>query len=421
MWTSWLACLVLGDLLFLYFAPTRALALLSISIYINLIATYGIVRKLRLALTLGIAGNLAILVAMKLFPNLTFFVWPLGLSFYTLRQIGYLLELNAETDGRFNFLRYLSFVLFFPSFLIGPITRYRDFTFYRGYTYVALFRIAQGLVKKVLLADALAIPIAAAFDGTSRPGGSGAWLAGFAYTMQIYLDFSGYMDIVIGAAMLLGIRLPENFNRPYKASSLVEFWTRWHITLSGFLTAYVYTPLIRLGTRVTIAKSMLAATATMLISGMWHGSGWNYLAWGGCHGTALALNQFLRYKKVRAPRIYAWPCTFLFLVFTFVLFRAPTLKRAGEFFWSMIHPTLIGPSPLNEKKFLCVLAVAGGIVFGPWERLEKRLLDFLKGANEWNSFTEVGVLALFAAAAIIFAEHLLFSNTPVVPFIYRSF
>jgi len=267
-------------------------------------------------LAFGIIANLAMLGVFKYadffignFGAVTGFeteelglVLPLAISFYTFQQISFLRDTYQDRLVNSDFKRYMLFVTFFPQLIAGPIVMQRDtipqfnlsnFTNRYAMNLMAgatLFAI--GLFKKIVLADGIAPAANAVFSladqGTIIPM-EAAWLGSLAYTFQIYFDFSGYCDMALGLALMFGIRLPINFNSPYRSLSIVEFWRRWHITLSRFLRDYLYIPLGGnksgfLGTRGNLA-------ITMLLGGLWHGAGWNFIIWGGLHGGYLMINH----------------------------------------------------------------------------------------------------------------------------------
>src|ERR1700761_7294189 len=228
-------------------------------------------------------------------------VLPLGISFFTFQQIAYLVDVMRGAKVERDIVAYALFVSFFPHLIAGPLVHHAEMIpqFKRGRTGrssvlaargLAIF--AAGLFKKVVIADNLAQFVSPVFAHLDAGGGvttSWAWLATLAYTLQIYFDFSGYSDMAVGLALLFGIRLPVNFRSPYKAASIIEFWRRWHITLSRFLRDYLYIPLG--GNRLGEQRRYLNLAVTMLLGGLWHGAGWTFLIWGGLHGVYLCANH----------------------------------------------------------------------------------------------------------------------------------
>ncbi len=277
-------------------------------------------------------------------------VLPLGISFFTFQQIAYLVDvyrLEVEDPG---FLNYCLVVTFFPHLIAGPIVHYRDLIpqFARPRLLVRNRDIAIGLTifviglfKKVVLADTVSIYARAAFDsaalGQTLPFFK-AWGGLLAYSLQIYFDFSGYSDMAVGLGRLFGIKLPVNFNSPYKATGIIDFWRRWHITLSDFLLRYVYIPLG--GNRKGVGRQYLNLMVTMLLGGLWHGAGWTYVVWGGLHGVYLTINHLWRLLRERwfnfpsSPwsSILARTVTLSAVIVAWVFFRAKDINSAVYYF-----------------------------------------------------------------------------------------
>jgi D-alanyl-lipoteichoic acid acyltransferase DltB (MBOAT superfamily) len=275
-------------------------------------------------------------------------VLPIGISFFTFQQIAYLVDVMRGTPAERDIVSYTLFVSFFPHLIAGPLVHHaemipqfkdqRD----RRYPLLASRGLAMfiaGLFKKVVLADSLAQFATPAFRHVDAGGQIDmlwAWIATLAYTLQIYFDFSGYSDMALGLALMFGIRLPVNFRSPYQSLSIIEFWRRWHITLSRFLRDYLYIPLG--GNRRGKPRRYVNLMITMLLGGLWHGAGWNFVIWGGLHGAYLVLNNFGRARRRSngksnlAPhgigRIVAWIITFGAVVIAWVFFRAETLGGA---------------------------------------------------------------------------------------------
>ncbi len=290
-------------------------------------------------------------------------VLPLGISFFTFQQIAYLVDVMRGAKVERDIVSYTLFVSFFPHLIAGPLVHHAEMIpqFKRGRTSrsavlaargLAIF--AAGLFKKVVIADNLAQFVSPVFAHLDAGGGvttSWAWLATSAYTLQIYFDFSGYSDMAIGLALLFGIRLPVNFRSPYTAASIIEFWRRWHITLSRFLRDYLYIPLG--GNRLGEQRRYLNLMVTMLLGGLWHGAGFNFLIWGGLHGLYLCINhlwQSWRGARMNVPaskgiakgltkgiakrtaKAVSWAITFFAVVIAWVFFRARTAMGA----WQML-------------------------------------------------------------------------------------
>ena len=315
--------------------------------------------------TFGVALNLAVLCYFK-YTNFVFdslntltgaplpfvnIVLPLGISFFTFQQIAYLVDVMRGARVERDIVSFTLFVSFFPHLIAGPLVHHAEMIpqFKRGRTGrsavlaargLAIF--AAGLFKKVVIADNLAQFVSPVFAHLDAGGGvttPWAWLATLAYSLQIYFDFSGYSDMAVGLALLFGIRLPVNFRSPYRAISIIEFWRRWHITLSRFLRDYLYIPLG--GNRLGEQRRYLNLLVTMLLGGLWHGAGWNFLVWGGLHGLYLCINHLWRAwrggKADASPtgpaaKGVCWAITFFAVVLGWVFFRARTADGA----WQML-------------------------------------------------------------------------------------
>jgi len=287
------------------------------------------------------------------FPALDI-VLPLGISFFTFTQIAFLVDVYRGYARDYSFVHYLMFVTYFPHLIAGPLFHHKQMMpqFMRPETYrvnvenvgVGLSIFILGLAKKVVIADGLAEYATPVFEA-ARDGKvlmfAEAWIGALAYTLQLYFDFSGYSDMAIGLALMFNVRLPLNFDSPYKAASIIDFWRRWHMTLSAFLRDYLYIPLG--GNRKGKARRYVNLLATMLLGGLWHGAGWAFVAWGGLHGFYLAVNHGWREFKSRAgwgeggrlARIAAGALTFLAVVIAWVFFRADSFQSAWAILSSM--------------------------------------------------------------------------------------
>ncbi len=318
-------------------------------------------RRRRAGLWVGITGNLAVLAffkyanffianvnaAFSLSLPLQRIVLPLAISFFTFQQIGYLVDCAAGRAGERDLLRYSLFVSFFPQLIAGPIVRYGEVApqMARAETYrfrwanlaAGLTMFAFGLVKKVVMADSLAGYADLAFNAAAAGHALTwleAWFGVLAYTLQLYFDFSGYSDMALGAARMVGLQLPINFNSPYQASSIIEFWQRWHMTLSRFFRDYLFLPL---GRRLHGSVSRyLNVMIVMLLVGLWHGASWAFVFWGALHGGYLVVNYLWRVRRppldtgggISPSRLAARAATFLAVVIGWVFFRAPTWSAA---------------------------------------------------------------------------------------------
>jgi len=264
-------------------------------------------------------------------------VLPLGISFFTFTQIAYLVDVYRGKAREPSVANYALFVSFFPHLLAGPILHHSEMMPQfaspsnkrpqAANLSAGLFLLCIGLVKKVCFADQLAPLAEAGFGHPGELSAIGAWVAVLAYTLQIYFDFSGYTDMALGAARMFNIELPINFDSPYHATNIREFWQRWHITLSRFLREYLYIPLG--GNRHGPWRTALAVMVTFLLGGLWHGAAWTFVAWGALHGAALVCYRGWRRSGLRLPRPLAWLVTFLFVMLAWVFFRATSLANAA--------------------------------------------------------------------------------------------
>jgi len=351
--------LILGASL-AFFASDRLayLPLLVLSVAFNWgvsrqMASPGITPRSRKALFItGLVANVAFLCVFKYanavavgiglvtgraipLPNWEF---PLGISFFTITQVMYLVDCYEKLVPANSLLDHATFVSFFPNITAGPLVRAKLFAGQLGKIGGQLDRddrlvrglmlLAIGLFKKVVLADSFARIANAGYANVGSLSTLETWLTALAYTFQMYFDFSGYSDMAFGAARLSGIELVRNFNAPYRAVNISDFWQRWHISLSTFITTYLYTPIARSMGRVTVHTSALATLIAMTIAGLWHGASWTFLLFYAMHGFALAAYQYWKRSKRKLPRPLAMVLTFAFVNLCFVVFRAPDVMTA---------------------------------------------------------------------------------------------
>jgi D-alanyl-lipoteichoic acid acyltransferase DltB (MBOAT superfamily) len=315
-----------------------------------------------------VVENLIELVGAR--PSHIAVLLPLGISFFVFQKISYLVDLRRGDRRIYPLADYCLFVFFFPQIIAGPIVRHHeiipqfDASPRRPEMWENLARGAMlfivGLMKKVAIADTLApnvnLLFAKASAGTLLNLTEG-WAAAIGFALQIYFDFSGYSDMAIGLALMFGFRLPFNFDASYRATSIREFWRRWHITLSRFLRDYVYIPLG--GNRHGGARQALNVIVTMLLGGLWHGASWTFVAWGGLHGAALAANAAWARRGWRLPRAAGWALTMLFVLCGWVLFRAADFAGAWQILCSMAGLHGFGKVRLDNRiVFYLGLAVA---------------------------------------------------------------
>lgn len=390
--------LTVSSLLFYAWWEPRYLVLLLGSTLFNYIAGRCIARS-RSALVsksllgVGVLANLGLLAyykyaafiitnvaaAFSLDLNSPSVVLPLAISFFTFQQIAYLADAHSEKHAEQSPLRYLLFVCFFPQLIAGPIVHHKEIMgqfktigprFNPSLVAPAIALITMGLGKKVLLADSLSVLVSPGFAMAENASGltaTDAWVASTAYCLQLYFDFSGYCDIALGAALLFGVRLPINFNSPYQATSIIDFWRRWHMTLSRFLRDYLYIPLG--GNRKGKLRRYANLYLTMLLGGLWHGADWNFVLWGSMHGAYLICNH--AWRRVSEPwshrhnsvpwKVMATALTFLCILLAFVYFRAVDASSANYMIKTMFSGSFSGLS--NTYEGLLQTAVTGDVFY----------------------------------------------------------
>ncbi len=271
-------------------------------------------------------------------------ILPLAISFFTFQQIAYLVDSYRGQVLQQNLLDYSLFVTFFPQLIAGPIVHHAQMMpqFSKSYNHqqtqshltTGLVIFSIGLFKKVVIADQFAVWANAGFDTTSHLNFIEGWATSLSYTFQLYYDFSGYSDMAIGLALMFNIYLPLNFNAPYKALSIQDFWRRWHITLSQFLRDYVYIPLG--GNRLAEHQTLLNLMITFVLGGIWHGASWMFVIWGALHGSAIVVHRLWQKTGIRLPALVCWLLTFMFVNCTWVFFRADDLATAAKVLSAMV-------------------------------------------------------------------------------------
>jgi len=439
----WLFC---ASLVFYGWWNPRYVGLLLVSIGFNFLVGRALALRATLALprrgllAAGIAVDLLLLGYYK-YANffvqnldrltggdhaLATIVLPLGISFFTFTQIAFLVDAHRGEVKETDPIHYGLFVTYFPHLIAVPILHHKEIMpqFDRPETYrpnypllaMGLTIFVLGLVKKVILADGVAVFVGPIFAPANvvfvpRPTLLEAWGGTLAYSFQIYFDFSGYSDMAIGLALLFGIRFPLNFASPYKATSMIDFWRCWHMTLSRFLRDYLYFPLG--GNRKGPARRYVNLLVTMLLGGLWHGAGWTFVVWGGLHGLYLALNHGWRalQRRLGSPRfqgrtatLASWAVTFVAVVFAWVFFRADNLEAA----WSIIR-CMAGANGIALPD---TLAVRLGALALPLEHagIEFRALKGFAGTSQiaWL----IGLLAI--SLALPNTQQLLSAHHPVL-------
>jgi alginate O-acetyltransferase complex protein AlgI len=346
---------------------------------------------------------------------------PIGISFYTFQAISYVVDIyRGDAKPARSLIDYACFIAMFPHSIAGPIVRYhtiaeqlvgREHTLERFSSGVAIFVL--GLAKKILLADAMGEIADAAF-GAASPAAVDAWFGATAYAFQIYFDFAGYSDMAVGLARLLGFELMKNFDAPYRADSITDFWRRWHVSLSTFLRDYLYIPLG--GNRKGPLRTYVNLAVVMLLGGLWHGAKWNFVAWGGYHGLLLGYERWRGKTSLysRLPRMARIAVTFVLMLFSWVLFRAESLTAAGQYLAAMfgLRPAgsagMLLAGEMYTPKNLVFLAICGILVLQPVQAFDwaRKPLGWLGAA---------AVLSLFALALAMMSTQVL------TPFLYFQF
>jgi alginate O-acetyltransferase complex protein AlgI len=360
------------------------------------------------------------------FQRLDIFL-PIGISFYTFQTLSYIIDVyRGEIKPTNNFLDYAFYMTFFPHLVAGPIVRAKFFLpqlnekviLDRVQINTGLFLVIIGLLKKAVLADYIAQYNDLIFADPKTYSGFENLMAIYGYTLQIYCDFSGYSDIAIGIAKMMGFELGSNFNKPYQALNLTDFWRRWHISLSQWLRDYLYVPLG--GNRKGRFRTYLNSFLTMLIGGFWHGPSWNFVFWGASHGVGLAIHKF--YTETFKPTVnssllgkaLSWLITFHFVVFLWIFFRAKDFTMA----WDMIHSIVynmdlayVAPFLAVRKTFVLFVLIGFAIHFIP---------------SKWfpaiaDGFVRMPFWAKAVAFVITIQLIIQYASETVQPFIYFQF
>lgn len=327
---------------------------------------------------------------------------PLGISFFSFECIAYLVDVYRGAPPSRHLLRFTAYKFFFPKLISGPITRYHNFVrqlktlhFPASHQITeGLWLIASGAVKKGLIADRLGNFVNLTFDNLQRAGSADLWLAIFAYGFQLYLDFSGYVDLARGSALLLGFNLPENFDFPYFSTNIADFWRRWHISLGDWLRNYLYFPLG--GSRQGLIRTCLNLLIVMLIAGIWHGAAWGFIIWGLIHGLALVIHRINEKisEQIRALKacwksipglLLAWFLTQSVVFMSWVVFRLPALKdstwvfshlwgHSGDIqFVQKVYQENLGIERLDLALLLAVLGTFMALSYGFYKQLKLQI------------------------------------------------
>jgi alginate O-acetyltransferase complex protein AlgI len=415
----------------------RFCALMALSTAVSYVAGLGFLRweeprKRRLCLIVPIVFDLLLLCVFK-YANFAFaslrqaahafnipldlptldIVLPVGISFYTFHTITYIVDSYRRTiTPTRNFFEFSCYVSLFSQLVAGPIVRFREIEkdleqidrpdapalLESGWSFFTI-----GLLKKVVVADSIAAVINPALSHWWSLSSTGAWLCMLGYTYQLYFDFSGYSDMAVGLGMMFGLRLPQNFNSPYKALDIADFWRRWHMSLSRVLRDYLYIPLG--GNRHGELQTYRNLMFTMLLGGLWHGANWTFVAWGGYHGLLLSATRLYGERMERWNRGLRMTLTFLLVVIGWVLFRAADFTMASGLLGKMFWPSP-GELPLLSLLLPTLLLAAGVAHFGP---------NTFEMPHKWSPRMRFAMAAMFALClAVIYGGQ-------QAPFLYYQF
>lgn len=362
-------------------------------------------------------------------PTLPF---PLGISFFTITQIMYLIDCYEETLSAGSLLDHASFVTFFPYLISGPLGRakrmrhqFGNFGGQKGARAnlmargVYLFSI--GLFKKAVLANSFAQVVDFGNTTATNMSSLESWIFSIAYALDVYFDFSGYSDMAIGSALMLGIEIPRNFDRPFSSKSIIEFWQRWHISLTQFITAYLYTPILRAFKKRTLFTAAIATFLAMGIAGLWHGAAWTFVIYGFLHGTYLGINQYWRKKNMpHIPAFPSWLLTFVCVVISLIYFGASSVPEANARVIALFNPHN-GFATHNILNYALLVDGVGIRVIG-LPLLASGLIAFFGPASEemgrdfkpttWNCIYAVGITLV---------AFIMINSIITTPFVYFRF
>ena len=454
--------IIAGSLVFYGLFGIKNLSVLIVSILWNVV----IVRLLKgkadkcakIILATGILANVILLLAFK-FSGL---VLPVAISFYTFNQIAFLVDVyrgeiafGASEDGfsketakdfddKFSgyvFIKYLSYILFFPKILQGPLMSFNKFAVEQKKSFEAkvdwekvmraLLLMSMGLFKKVILADTFGKAVNYGFANIASLGRMEAILSAFFYSFQLYFDFSGYCDVATAVCMLMGFELAINFNSPYKSVNIMDFWKRWHITLTDFFTKYIYIPLG--GSRKGALRTYINILIVFLISGIWHGTGWTFVIWGLMHGVMNVITRAVKQVSAgKAAHVAAVVANFLYVTAAWVFFRAESAKDAIALFGRMIfggnrpfYSTFADGFRLNEIWYfikvtpLMRLSFSWDICLWLFTALAVIIIFFCPNAIEYTRKCKIGVRTTLLTAFLLFWSIMSFGG--VATYLYMNF
>ena len=352
---------------------------------------------------------------------------PLGISFFTFQGIAYLYDVyKRKINVEYHPIDLALFISLFPQLIAGPIVRFQ--TVQKSIKHpkirlsnfkIGLQKMLVGLFKKVVIADSLARISDDIFSTSEMWGGAISWIAILAFTLQIFFDFSGYSDMAIGLGRMLGFPFPENFNYPYIATSVRDFWRRWHITLSTWFRDYLYIPLG--GNQKGQFRTIFHLAIVFLVTGLWHGAGWNFILWGGIHGFALIFERLVRFDQWKIPVVFKWLYLILVVIHSWVFFRIPDFDLGLSFLSSLYRPSLLDSSPHFSAEFYfhfglgCLFCLP----FGKW------IYRFLIKNRHYTSYGYFSIslrcIRLVSLVIALYWSILYLSAHTFQPFIYFRF
>ncbi len=407
--------------------------LIAISILFNFWVGRMIISTQRKSvLTFGVCANLALLFYYK-YANffltnvnslldahiqLLQIVLPLGISFFTFTQIAYLVDSYQGKATNYKFSNYCLFVTFFPHLIAGPIVHHtqlmpqfddpRNVRPNLDNIAKGIFIFNIGLAKKIVIADTISTLVSSGYTHTALLGTGQAWITSLAYSIQLYFDFSGYSDMAIGLGLLFNIDFPINFNSPYKATSIQDFWRRWHITLSRFLRDYIYVPLggNRAGELITWRNLMI----TFVLGGIWHGAGWTFIVWGTLHGVALVVHRIYNKAGYSMPDWVGIILTFFYVNITWVFFRSPSWTDAMNMLRAMFGMQHGSPdfTLINDFYFAPIWLISVLLLFG-------------KNSNEWSDQFKPKMSYAWRTVALIWINLIFLNSLLNQEFLYFDF
>jgi len=445
--------LIGGSLYFYSYFNISYLPLIVLSVLTNYMLVKGMMRGQKFWFIPGLVFNIGLLCYFKYMNfflenfsvvtgvdfNLTKIIFPLGISFYTLQQIAYLVDVYQDVvEEEKKLVDYAVYVTFFPCLISGPIAHYdlvlpqfqelKNKVFNSKNFSLGIYLFCLGLFKKVIIADSLSPFVNESYENPANLHLITAWATSLGYTLQLYFDFSGYTDMAIGIAKMFNISIPQNFNSPLRAANINDFWSRWHMTLTSFIKGYIYTPIIRSMPKPTFKNSMIAMFIAMTIAGIWHGPAWTFVLYGMVHGLAIVVHHNWKKKKKKLPYLVGWFITFNFVNLGLVLFRAPNLKAAGEVIAGMmglqgVQLPKMGIGFLNQLQAL-------GVKFGPYMTNDENILLALivfafvavfKAPNSYELEERFEPLNKYAFASAVLFVVCMFGLNRVSDFIYFNF